>query len=303
MGVFEGHRMFSSRVLRQFIVVAEELHMGRAAARLHISQPPLSQAMMRLEEILGVELFLRANRAIKLTEAGQVFLDEAQRLIAQEAQSIAHTRQANAGLSGTIVLGFVGSVSYGLLPELITKFRRTHPDIGFDLRELPSGEQLQELEAKRIDLGIVRLPLAHATDCNLKIVKRERMIAVLPRDHRLASARSIRLKDLAQESFMMFPPNRVPSLHGKTVTACHAAGFSPRVALEAWQMPTMVSLVAAGVGITLLPAQIREIPHGGVIYKEIKDPIEALDLEIALAWRKTNPSKLLQRVVDEIPEK
>ena len=294
--------MFTNRALRQFIVVAEELHMGRAAERLHISQPPLSQAMMRLEAAIGVKLFLRANRAIKLTEAGRVFLDEAHRLLAQEAQAITHTRQVSAGLSGNIVLGFVGSVSYGLLPELITKFRRDHPEIGFDLRELPSGDQLEELEAKRIDLGIVRLPLANAADCHLKTIKRERMIAVLPRGHRLASARSIRLRELAQETFMMFPPHRVPSLHAKTVTACHAAGFSPRVALEAWQMPTMVSLVAAGVGITLLPAQIREIPHGGVIYKEIKDPIEALNLEIALAWRKNNTSKLVQRVVDEIPK-
>ena len=295
--------MFSNRALRQFIVVAEELHMGRAATRLHISQPPLSQAMMRLEESIGAKLFLRANRAIKLTEAGKVFLDEAHRLLAQEAQAIANTRQASAGLSGTIILGFIGSVSYGLLPDLIAKFRRNHSEIAFDLRELSSGDQLEALEANRIDLGIVRLPLANATNCDLKIIKRERMIAVLPRDHKLAAARSIRLKDLAQETFMMFPPNRVPSLYAKTVTACHAAGFSPRVALEAWQMPTMVSLVATGVGIALLPAQIREIPHGGVIYKEIKDPIEALDLEIALAWRRTNTSKLLQRVVDEIPAK
>ena len=294
--------MISNRVLRQFILVAEELHMGRAAKRLHISQPPLSQAMMRLEEVVGVKLFLRANRAIKLTEAGQVFLGEAQQLLAHEARAIAHTRQASAGLSGNIVLGFVGSVSYALLPELITRFRTSHPEIGFELRELPSSDQLEELGANRIDLGIVRLPLANATDCNLKVIKRERMIAVLPRDHQLASASAIGLKDLAHETFMMFPPNRVPSLHAKIVTACHEAGFSPRVALEAWQMPTMVSLVAAGVGIALLPAQIREMPHRGVIYKEIKDPIEALDLEIALAWLKANTSKLLRRVVNEIPE-
>jgi DNA-binding transcriptional LysR family regulator len=267
-----------------------------------MSQPPLSQAIMRLEEAIGVELLSRANRGIRLTEAGQVFLIEARRLLQQEAKAIAHTRQASAGMTGTLALGFVGSVSYGLLPELLVKFRREHPDIRFDLRELPSSDQLVELEAERIDLGLVRLPLAKAHNFLFKVVRRERMIAVLPREHRLASAPAISLGELASDTFMMFPPSRVLSLHTKTIDACHAAGFSPRVALEAWQMPTMVSLVAAGVGITLLPAQIREIPHQGVVYKEISDQFESLELEIALAWRHTNSSKLCLHVVSEISQ-
>lgn len=292
--------MLSSRAVRQFIVVAEELHFGRAAARLFISQPPLSQAIMRLERGLGVELLHRANRAITLTEAGLAFLEDARRLVEQEAAAIAHARQAGAGLSGRLVLGFVGSVSYGLLPELLAQFKRELPGIVFDLRELPSSEQLQELQAKRIDLGIVRLPLSNASEFEMKVIRRERMIAVLPRKHRLSALKSIALKQLAGESFMMFPPERVLSLHAKTMMACHAAGFSPRVALQAWQMPTMVSLVAAGIGIALLPAQIRSNPHSGVVYREIRDHTDHLDLEIAFAWRSDAKSRLVERVVGSV---
>jgi len=292
--------MISARALNQFIVLAEELHFGRAAQRLHMSQPPLSQAIMRLEETLQVRLLDRSRPAITLTDAGTVFLQEAHRLLEQQALAISHTRQADAGLSGTLVLGFVGSVSYGLLPELLVRFRSEYPDVKFDLRELPSSDQVQELHARRIDLGVVRLPLANAHDFHLKVVRRERMIAVLPIGHRLASRSGVRLADLAEETFMVFPIDRVPSLHAQTLTACHAAGFSPKVALEAWQMPTMVSLVAAGVGVALLPEQIKNIPHAGVVYRDIRDSYPGLDLEIALAWRKDLRSTLVQRIVDAV---
>src|SRR5690606_14065467 len=151
------------------------------------------------------------------------------RLVAQEADAIARARHAGAGLSGRLTLGFVGSVSYGLLPELLARFRKEMPGIAFDLRELPSTDQLQELRARRIDLGIVRLPLVDAGEFEMKVIHRERMIAVLPRRHRLAARKKIPLRLFADESFMMFPPERVLSLHAKTMMACHAAGFSPRV--------------------------------------------------------------------------
>lgn len=294
--------MISARALTQFIVLAEELHFGRAAQRLHMSQPPLSQAVMRLEETLQVRLLHRSRQAVTLTDAGTVFLQEAHRLLEQQALAISHTRQAGAGLSGTVALGFVGSVSYGLLPELLVRFRKDYPDVKFDLRELPSSEQVQQLQVRRIDLGLVRLPLAHAHELHLKVVRRERMVAVLPVGHRLAGRRNIRLADLAEEMFMVFPIGRVPSLHAQTLAACQAAGFSPRVALEAWQMPTMVSLVAAGVGVALLPEQIRNIPHAGVVYLDVRDRFAGLDLEIALAWRKDMRSALCQRIVDGVGE-
>lgn len=293
--------MISARALTQFIVLAEELHFGRAAVRLHMSQPPLSQAIMRLEETVGVQLLNRSKTAVSLTDAGAVFVQEAHRLLEQQALALSHTRQASMGMSGTVALGFVGSVSYGLLPRMLAHYRTNFPDVTFDLRELPSAEQVRELEGRRIDLGIVRLPLANAGDFHLKVIHRERMIAVLPVAHRLARQRRVWLGDLAEETFMVFPVSRVPSLHAQTLMVCQAVGFSPRVALEAWQMPTMVSLVAAGVGIALLPEQITNIPHTGVVYRGIRDDVVGLDLEVALAWRKDMRSTLCQRVIDSVP--
>ncbi|MEQ5843759.1 LysR family transcriptional regulator [Paraburkholderia acidicola] len=293
--------MLSSRALEQFIVLAEELHFGKAANRLHISQPPLSQAIMRIEQTIGVQLFLRESRSVSLTDAGSVFLVEARRLVEQQELAIAHTREACVGMTGRISLGFVGSVSYGLLPELLSKFRRTYPDIVFDLRELPSSGQLSAFRTEQIELGIVRLPLSNANDLEMKVIKRERMIAVLPVGHPLAKRQIIDLKLLVDETFMMFPSHLVLSLHAKTMMACHAAGFSPRTGLEAWQMPTMVSLIAAQMGIALLPEQVKHIPHPGVVYRDVTGDEGHLNLEIALAWRPQNRSKICQQVIDVIP--
>lgn len=253
---------------------------------------------MRLERTVGVQLLDRARNALCLTDAGVVFLHEAHQLLAQHSLAIDHTREACAGVRGTVSLGFVGSVSYQLLPELLTQFKGEFPGVKFDLRELPSADQVIELLGRRIDMGIVRLPLANANDLELKVIRRERMVAVLPKSHPLALRKSIRLAELADETFMVFPLSRVPSLHMQTLMACQAAHFSPRVALEAWQMPTMVSLVAAGIGVALLPEQITSIPHPGVVYRALKDDHTGLDLEIALAWHKDLRSPLCQRIID-----
>lgn len=294
--------MISARLISQFLVLAEELHFGRAALRLHMSQPPLSQAINRLEQILDVRLFDRTNKAVTLTDAGRVFREEARRLQEQQERAILHTRQAAKGFSGTLSMGFVGSVSYGLLPELLSQFHTQYPDVGIDLRELTSAEQIQELNSRRIDLGIVRIPLYGAADLDFTVIARERMVAVLPRDHPLARQPSISLVSLADEQFMMFPPHKVASLHAKTVMACHAAGFSPKISLESWQMPTMVSLVNAGMGVALLPSQIQSVSHPGVAYCAIKDECEHLDLEIAVAVRKDNTSRLTRVLIESLTE-
>ena len=151
-------------------------------------------------------------------------------------------------------------------------------------------------------MGLIRLPLTGAGDLALKVVQRERMVAVLPKTHPLASLRRLPLARLAGETFIMFSPDRVLSLHAKTMMACHAAGFLPRVGPEAWQMPTMASLVAANVGVALLPAQVRNIAHRDVVYREITGDDRHLDLAIALAWRWDNRSELCRRVVEIIHE-
>ena len=289
--------MIAARLLNQFIAVAEELHFGRAAARLHMAQPPLSQAIQNLEEMVGVALFARSRHFVALTPAGKVFLDEARALLAQGQQAIDAARRANEGVSGRVAVGFVGSVSYELLPRMLRQFRIRFPTIHIDLRELTSVEQIENLRTGKIDIGILRLPINDAADLNVRTIEVERFIAVIPRDHRLAAAQTIRLEDLADDAFMTFPPDRVPSLHAKFLLACEAAGFSPRIALEAWQMASMVSLVAAGIGVVLLPAQVRTSPHPGVVYKDLANDSDHFQLRIAVAWRSNDVSPNVQSLL------
>ena len=288
-------------MLEQYVAVAEELHFGHAARRLRISQPPLSQAIMRLEQTLNVELLKRSNRTVELTDAGRTFLREAYRLLELESVAVAHTRAAGAGLASPITLGFVGSVSYGLLPELLAGFRKLHVQAVFDLRELTSVEQLRELEARRLDAGIVRLPLCNANGMGTKIIRHERMVVALPKNHLLCALKTVPLARLADERFIAFPPDRVMSLYAKTLLACHAAGFSPRIATHAWQMPTMAGLVAAGLGVALLPAQIKNLSQPGVVYRELEDSSEHLNLEIALAWRPDDCPAMCRKFIESIP--
>lgn len=294
--------MISSRLLRQFIAVAEELHYGRAAARLHMAQPPLSQGIKRLEEILGVMLLERSRHSVRLTPGGAVFLNEAHALLAQESRAVEATRRAANGVMGRVSIGFVGSVSYELLPRILQDFRLKFPAIDVDLREQTSKEQVESLRTGQVDVGILRLPVGNASELQLRVIQRERFVAVLPARHKLAKARSVRLEQLASESFMMFPADRIPSLHGKFLLACGEAGFSPRTVLEAWQMPSMVCLVAAGFGVVLLPSQVCCLPYPGVVYKPLADVSENLELDIAVGWRAENPSAGMRSLLSLLPQ-
>jgi DNA-binding transcriptional LysR family regulator len=289
--------MIPGRQLSQFIAVAEELHFGRAAIRLHMAQPPLSQAIKHLEELVGVQLLTRSKHFVALTPAGVAFLEEARELLAHGQRAIDTARRASQGLTGRITVGFVGSVSYELLPRILRDFRTQFPSIHVDLRELTSTEQIESLRGHKIDLGIVRLPLNNAADMNIRTVEVERFVAVLPRDHGLSATQTLRLEDLADEAFMIFPPERIPSLHAKFLMACEEAGFSPRIALEAWQMASMVSLAAAGMGVVLLPAQVRNSPHPGVVHKDLSNQSEHFELKIAAAWRPDDISAGVQSML------
>jgi DNA-binding transcriptional LysR family regulator len=294
--------MVSSRLLRQFIAVAEELHYGRAAARLHMAQPPLSQGIKRLEDIVGVRLLDRSRHAVELTAAGQVFLAEARSLVVREAKAVEAARRAAEGVVGRVTVGFVGSISYELLPRILQGFRARFPAFDLDLREHTSTEQIDGLLADKLDVGVLRLPVKNASDLCMRVIHRERFVAVLPRAHRLARARSVRLAQLADESFMSFPADRIPGLHGKFLLACAEAGFSPHTVLEAWQMPSMVCLVAAGFGVVLLPAQVRSLPHPGVVYKPISDASDHLNLEIAACWHPENRAAGTRNLLSVLPD-
>lgn len=289
--------MISARLLHQFIAVAEELHFGRAAVRLHMAQPPLSQAIKNLEDLVGVPLLARNRHSVQLLPAGKAFLAEARELLDRGKKAIDAAVRASEGMDGRLTIGFVGSVSYELLPRLLARIRENFPRVHIDLRELTSAEQAEQLLARKIDLGIVRLPVANLVEIETQVIETERLVAVLPITHPLAGKQTLWLKDLEREPFMAFPSDKIPSLHGKFLLACEASGFNPRIALEAWQMSSMVSLVAANFGVALLPRQVVASPHHGVIYKELADEYEHLSLNIAIAWQTKHMSPTLSSVL------
>ncbi|MFM7423709.1 MAG: LysR substrate-binding domain-containing protein, partial [Elainella sp.] len=231
------------RHLRYFIAVAEELHFGRAAERLHMAQPPLSQQIKQLEDLLGFRLFERTKRSVQLTEAGQVFLSETYRLFRQLDQAIETGRQVSRGEKGQLVVGFVSSAAYNVLPDILRRFRSLVPDVRLELHELPTNEQVEWLLEGKIDVGFLRPPI-EAVPLNLITIVREPMVVALPEQHPLGQASEISLTSLANDAFVLFPRPLSPQTYDQIISLCQQAGFSPNVVQEAMQMQTIVSLVA-----------------------------------------------------------
>jgi DNA-binding transcriptional LysR family regulator len=277
------------RHLRYFVTVAEELHFGRAAERLFIAQPPLSQQIRQLEEELGVQLFYRTRRSVILTEAGEAFFEEAQRVLRQTKHAVQVAQRVGRGEQGQLVIGFVGSATYGILPRLLRTFRAQFPAITLILHELTTSQQVHALDEQRIHIGILRPPIAQE-HLAVETLTKETLIAALPEQHPLVDQRSIPLSALASEPFLLSPRHLGPSFYDHILSLCQQAGFSPNVTQEAIQMQTLVGLVAAGFGVCLVPASLRQLQQEGVVYCELHD-VPAF-MELALAWRRdeTNPA-------------
>jgi len=271
------------RQLRQFVAVAERLHFGRAAAALHISQPPLSRSIRDLEARVGATLLARTRRRVELTPEGARFLDEARRLLAQFERSVLDVRRMATGDGGRLRLGFVSLADYGVLPGLLKAYKAARPGVELALREMLSPGQAEALAAGELDFGLL-LPPVGGAELEHLVVQRERFVAALPSRHRLARGRGrISVRDLAGESFVMVPREFAPGLHDIVAALAARAGFAPRVAQEAIQMQTVVSLVSSGLGVALVPASVANLGRLGVAYREIADAHPRLDLW--LAWR------------------
>lgn len=278
------------RHLRYFLAVAEELHFGRAAQRLCIAQPPLSQQIQQLERELGFALFLRANRQVRLTEAGETFLEETRVLFAGLEKAIHAGRRIARGEVGWLSIGFVGTATYALLPAVLPVFRERYPGVELALRELVSARQLQALRDRRIHVGFTR-PALHEEDIASETVAREPLMAALPEAHPLASSESLPMRELAEEPFVLFPAHPKPSYADFLTSVCEQAGFLPQVVQEAAEMHTAISLVVAGIGITLVPASARNLRRPGVVYRPLRDPAPVT--ELSLAWRRDDSSPVL----------
>jgi DNA-binding transcriptional LysR family regulator len=280
------------RHLRYFVTLAEELHFGRAAERLHIAQPPLSQQIRQLEKELGFELFYRTKRNVQLTEAGQVFLGEVQQILRQLQQAIAIGQQTSRGEVGQLIVGFVSSATYNILPHILRKFRNNVPGVSLELHELTTDQQLEWLRSGRLDVGFVRPPVEENT-FSWEIIFQESLMVALPETHWLANQSHVCLTSLVNEPFILFPRILAPGLYDLIISLCQQAGFSPTVTQEAIQMQTIVSLVAAEMGVAIVPASLQNLQRTGVIYQNIEESTPKV--AIAMIWRRNQTSPTVQR--------
>ena len=263
------------RRIRYFVVLSEELHFGRAAARLGISQPPLSQQIRVLEAELGARLFARSNRRVELTQAGQVVLPEARALLAQAERTSAVALRAQRGEVGELRVGFTGSAAFsGAIPALILAYRRRTPGVYLRLRELTSQQQLAAMVEQQLDVAFVRSPERPQVPPALEATRlfEDTLLVALPPQHVLAARDgALPVSALADEEFVMYPRESGTGVYDQIVTLCRQAGFMPRVAQEAREAPTIVGLVAAGVGLALVPASLSSINIRGVVYRPLAE--------------------------------
>lgn len=279
------------RHLHYFIAVAEELHFGRAAARLGIAQPPLSQQIRRLEEELGVLLFERSQRHVKLTEGGEAFLREARLVLSQTQQAALAAQRASRGQEGFLSVGFVGSVAFHIFPVLLRAFQRRYPGVELALQELRSHEQVVALHQEKIKVGLLR-PMKEQDRAGLHFepLLEEELVAVLPEGHPLAAKSHVELGAFAREPVILPPRHSgCGTLHDLVLQVCQREGFTPRITQQATELQTRIGLVAGGLGVTLVPASLLKFPCPGVVYLPIQAPVPTLELVVASRAGENSP--------------
>ncbi|HTC35524.1 MAG TPA: LysR substrate-binding domain-containing protein [Bryobacteraceae bacterium] len=262
------HDEIEIRHLRYFLAVAETLHFSKAAERLGIAQPPLSQQIKRLEQLIGHRLFDRTTRGVKLTLAGQLLAERARSTLEKIQDDLAQVRRLGRGEEGTLTVGFAGSVMFTELPAAIERYRRLYPKVELRLRELSTAPQIAALLNGTIDLAFLR-DGDPTEGIQITTVLQERYVAVLPRGHALARKRSLRVRDLAAEPFILFARRMGPLAFDRTIACCEKSGFRPNIVQDAPQWPTLVRLVAAGLGVSLAPACVASIAIPGAVYRDV----------------------------------
>ena len=280
------------RQLRYFVAVAEELHFGKAAERLHMTQPPLSQTIFGLEELLGTPLFVRSRRAVALTPAGDVLLPEARRMLAQAGQLPELVRRAAAGEAGRLALAFVSSADYSVLPPFLRRYREHYPQVQIALQEATSDRQIDDLMRARIDAGLLIPPLPDKARLELDYLKVLTEPLILAAPAGLVPPGPVWLRDVTPLPLIIFPRPIAAALHDAILGCFHAAGVTPEIGQEAIQMQTIVGLVSAGMGLALVPQSVSNLMRPGVEYRSLRDATPLV--ETGLAWRRDNMSPVLQ---------
>jgi DNA-binding transcriptional LysR family regulator len=285
------------RHLRYFVAVAEERNFTRAAERLHIAQPPLSRQIQQLEEILDVALFVRGSRPLELTEAGRFFYGHAQQLLALSSEVVSMTRRIGK-ITHKFTMGFVGSTLFGLLPEVVRRFRAAHPETEFNLLEMTTMEQIQALKDGTIDVGIGRI---RHEDKNIRriILREEPLIAALPMGHALGFLdRGVYLRELVNDTLIVFPKAPRPSYADAVLAAFHDRGLEPVKVYEARELQVGLGLVAAGVGVSVLPKSVLGLKRSDVVYKMLDDA--NLTSPVIMSIRALDHSEAIQSLLQLI---
>lgn len=289
------------RLWRQFAAVAEELHFGRAARALHMTQPPLTQAIAQLERLLGVRLFERSKRSVQLTAAGEALLPQVHELLARARALPVQARAAAGGELGRLRIAFVSTVGFALLPQWLREFRARHPQVHMELVEATGDVQLEALARGEVDAGfMLHSPGFAPPGLAHRPVAREPLVLALPEAHPLAGAARLPLAQVLAEPLVTFPRRIVPSLHDAILGMYHAAGREPRIVQEAIQMQTIVNLVSAGLGLAWVPESVRQFQRGGVVYRQLggKQAASVPGCETTLVWREVTP--VLERFMEVV---
>jgi DNA-binding transcriptional LysR family regulator len=292
------------RHLRYFVAVAEEKHMTRAAERLGIQQPPLSIQIRGLEQELDVQLFRRQPRGMELTDAGAAFLERARAILDDVERAVATTRRTARGEEGRVVVGFTSSAPFHpFVPRVLRAFRDAAPLVSLVLEESGSSELVHGLHNEDIDAAFIRSPVADVVGLTVRTILEEKMLVALPTGHMFARRSSfsramlLPLKELAKETFVLYKRPGGPGLYDTIITACRSAGFSPRVGQEAPRIISTLNLVAAGIGVSIVPASLQRLQMDGVVYRKLEDMPE-LSAPLILASRNGKNAAAVRRFLD-----
>ncbi len=281
------------RHLRYFVAVAEELHFGRAALRLHLAQPPLSQQIRKLEDILGYPLFLRTSRAVKLTSAGDVFLERARRTLRNVHEDMEEARSVGRGEEGFLRVGFIGSAMLTSLPAMLGRYRRLYPKVNLQLHESFTSAVVQKLLKGELDTGFLR-DAGPTPGLVIELLFSEQFIAVVPMKHPLARHKSISAKDLRDEPFVFFTPTAGTLAYSKPISLCEEHGFRPHIEQEAPQWLTIMRLVGAGLGVTIAPACVKQVAAPNVACLTLRRA--AVESDIELAYRSSEDRAIVEAI-------
>ncbi|MGG0277984.1 LysR substrate-binding domain-containing protein [Bacillus rhizoplanae] len=285
------------RKMRYFIMVAEELNFSRAAERLRMAQPPLSQEIRKLEEELGVQLFHRTKRMVELTDAGKIFLEGSQQTLFQLERAIKETQLAAEGKIGNLIIGFVDSTE--IVIEVLNKFRERFPKIHLILREMTTEQQLKALYEKQIHIGFIRSKQNNEI-LSSEVCSEESLRLVLHQDHPFASLPEIPLQLLIDEPFILFPRHLGPNFYDLIISYFRDHGVSLKVVQEAIQMQTIVNLVATGMGVSVVPSSVESYKRSGVIYKKIQETTPKVNLYVG--WRQDEKSAVIDHFLTVVRE-